>query len=247
MELMKIDKKIKRISTLYESFREEGKISQLEKDLLLGYIRELYELVMEIETANIPNQITSRIDSVKQTQEINNDSTVEKMVVIEKPMENTVQAVSTKIIQIIEPIPEIVQNPSVITESEQTDDKVVIQTNNLQEIPKPFVNISTELRQLFTITKARDISERLAMSPISDIAKAMSINDKMLILKELFGNDTGIFNDSIAKLNGFNSFDEAKDHLLEAVAVKYHWDHPEKLEKAEAFVKLVSRRYTSSK
>ncbi len=100
------------------------------------------------------------------------------------------------------------------------------------------------LKSVFTIVKARDISERLAMSPVADIAKAMSINDKMLILKELFGNDTAVFNESITKLNGFSSFDEAKNYLIQNIAVKYNWVQEERLEKAEAFVKLVSRRYS---
>jgi hypothetical protein len=240
MELVKIEKKIAKISTVYDTFKEDGKISTLEKDLLLGYIRELYELVLDIS----PKGTT--IKSSEPLQVIPEPSVVNVVVAVpptavEKPVEKTaVEPIEIKQEVIIEPVVEKVvpkQEPAVVFEP--NNEPVVV--NNTAPI-----KISHEMNKLFTIEKAKDISERLAMSPISDISKAMSINDRMLILKELFGNDSALFNESITKLNSFLSFAEAKDMLLETVAFKYQWDNDEKLEKAEAFVKLISRKYQNT-
>ncbi len=240
MELVKIEKKIAKISTVYDTFKEDGKISTLEKDLLLGYIRELYELVLDIS----PKGTT--IKSSESLQVIPEPSAVNVVVAVpptalEKPVEKTAEEpIEIKREVIIEPVVEKVvpkQEPAVVFEP---NNEPVVVSNTVP------IKISHEMNKLFTIEKAKDISERLAMSPISDISKAMSINDRMLILKELFGNDSALFNESISKLNSFLSFAEAKDMLLETVAFKYQWDKDEKLEKAEAFVKLISRKYQNT-
>jgi hypothetical protein len=241
MDLIKIDKKLKRISTVYESFKEDGRISPLEKDLLLGYIRELYDHVSEIEvmsvtvSQNLPNEpVKKTIDQIP-VQETIIPKKEEKL-----PEAQPVHAEPE--LKLVHTAPAIENKPT------QAGEPAVTYETKKEESVKP---VSQEqpaapdgLKSVFTIVKARDISERLAMSPVADIAKAMSINDKMLILKELFGNDTAVFNESITKLNGFSSFDEAKNYLIQNIAVKYNWVQEERLEKAEAFVKLVSRRYS---
>lgn len=203
----------------------------------MGYIRELYELVLEITPegttikSSAPLPITPEPTPLKVVVEVPSPA-------LEKPVEKiAVEPIEAKQEVIIEPEPEKIvpkQEPAVVFEP--NDEPIVVTA------PAP-TKLSHEMNKLFTIEKAKDISERLAMSPISDISKAMSINDRMLILKELFGNDSALFNESISKLNSFLTFAEAKDMLLETVAFKYQWDHDEKLEKAEAFVKLVSRKY----
>ncbi|HMP30185.1 MAG TPA: hypothetical protein PKD85_11320 [Saprospiraceae bacterium] len=247
MELIKIDKKLKRIITVYDTFKDEGKIFQLEKDLLLGYIRELYELVSDIDASSTPSTVQNTllhkpiVDQKHTLIETNIKQTKEKETPI-VPIETAVDYI--KPVQFNEPSHQVVEvKPSIEVEKKEIQVATAQTTKIIEEAPKQNINMSTEMRQLFTITKARDISERLAMSPIADIAKAMSINDKMLILKELFGNDVTLFNDSISKLNGYSTFEEAKSLLVDTVAVKYQWDNSEKIEKAEAFIKLVSRRY----
>jgi len=47
MEIALIDKKLKKIITVFDAFKADNRISQLEKDLLLGYLRDIYELVLD--------------------------------------------------------------------------------------------------------------------------------------------------------------------------------------------------------
>ena len=244
MDTIKIDKKLKRINTVYESFKEDGKISPLEKDLLLGYIRELYDYVSEIEVhtsgeiKKITNIPVHEVPVTKPATEPIVVAPVQQTIKTSEP-EQTQPAEAVKI-NIPEPMPAVKKEEP---ELQHIVPKVEIQ-EPIQTKTEEVASVPTDLKAIFTIVKARDISERLAMSPIADIAKAMSINDKMLILKELFGNDSTLFNESITKLNGFTSFEEAKSYLINNIAVKYHWAQEERAEKAEAFVKLVSRRYS---
>ena len=237
MDLIKIDKKLKRITTVYESFKEDGKISPLEKDLLLGYIRELYDHVSEIEVVPVVISQTMPKETAKEPTPVPVELPATQEVV--KPMIEEVKEVPAEAMVVPSPVTEnipIVKKEIPAPVTEETEPVKHSATNS-------FI-VPNDLKSIFTIVKARDISERLAMSPIADIAKAMSINDKMLILKELFGNNASVFNESITKLNSFTSFEEAKEYLIQHIALKYEWAQEERLEKAEAFVKLVSRRYS---
>ncbi len=100
-----------------------------------------------------------------------------------------------------------------------------------------------ELLELFSIKKANEISEKLSQLPISDLNKAMGVNEKIFVKNELFGGDDNVFRSTLSKLNTFQNFDEAKDYLANEVAGSFEWTAPDKSKKAKNFIQLVYRRY----
>ena len=100
-----------------------------------------------------------------------------------------------------------------------------------------------EVEELFYIQEAKELSDKLSLSPISDLTKALGINDRLLTANDLFGGDYTFFDESFKKLNSLHSFEEAKQYLIENVVKDKDWLNPQKKEKAKRFIKFVKRRY----
>ncbi len=88
-----------------------------------------------------------------------------------------------------------------------------------------------------------ELSDRLSKSPIHDLSKALGINDKHLVVNELFNNQIEDFQETIDVLNAKYSFDDAKTYLVRHVIDKYKWLDEEKLDRAREFIKLIERRF----
>lgn len=109
--------------------------------------------------------------------------------------------------------------------------------------PPSFPAIPPEAEGLFEHKEAKELSEKLSNMPVPDLLKAIALNDKMLLTRELFGNDNAIFEKVIATLNGFDSMDQARAYLLEHCVMRYRWTDKKRVETAKNFIKLVRRRY----
>jgi len=96
---------------------------------------------------------------------------------------------------------------------------------------------------LFEEKQAKELSEKLAEQPITDLKKAIALNDRLLLTRELFAGDGKAFESALQSLNNFTHFDEAKGYLLESCVTHYSWLDKKRLEEAKKFVGIVRRRY----
>ena len=103
--------------------------------------------------------------------------------------------------------------------------------------------LDEDMEDIFSVAEATDLSERLSQSPIKDLTKAFSINERLFNVKELFGGDNDAFQATLKDLNGMNSYDEAVRFLVSTAADKYGWTKRNKKKKAKEFAKTVKRRY----
>lgn len=84
------------------------------------------------------------------------------------------------------------------------------------------------------------LAARLQRKPVADLATAIGINDKFLLLNELFGGSMEKYNKSIRTLNNFSTLLGAKTYMSE-LQIEYQWDC-----ESEAYKKLdilVERRF----
>lgn len=96
---------------------------------------------------------------------------------------------------------------------------------------------------LFEEKQAKELSEKLAEQPIADLKKAIALNDRLLLTRELFGGDGKAFESAIASLNSFSNMNEAKAYLIEHCVTNYMWLDKKRVEEAKKFINLVRRRY----
>ena len=104
--------------------------------------------------------------------------------------------------------------------------------------------LSDDMESIFSKSKGTEISDKLSSLPIADLTKALSINERIFTLQELFDGNHDLFNTTLAKVNGLSNYEEAKVYLASGVATTMQWDSEDKLKKAEKFVKLVQRRFS---
>ncbi|MBK7409732.1 MAG: hypothetical protein IPL49_03515 [Saprospirales bacterium] len=102
-----------------------------------------------------------------------------------------------------------------------------------------------DIDTLFEHHQATELSEKLSELPIQDLSKAMGLNERIFTINELFDGDQEAFKQAVQVLNGFHSFEEAKNYLVQEIAIQYNWAQTDKKNKAKNFIKLVRRRYNA--
>lgn len=89
-------------------------------------------------------------------------------------------------------------------------------------------------------TEDNSLAARLQKKPIADLTTAVGINDKFLLLNELFGGSMEKYNKSIRALNNFSTLLGAKTYMSE-LQIEFQWDC-----ESDAYKKLndlVERRF----
>ena len=84
-------------------------------------------------------------------------------------------------------------------------------------------------------------TEQLAIKPISDIKLAITLNDKLLYVKDLFNGYNLAYSEAVEILNRFNTFEEASRFLKTNYVIKNNWES--KPATVEKFYALLKRRY----
>lgn len=77
---------------------------------------------------------------------------------------------------------------------------------------------------------------------ITDLTRALTINNRVLFSRDLFGDDNELLNTTLRTLNTSGSFAAARP-VLESIARRFDWSEETKVETAREFIELVRRRY----
>jgi hypothetical protein len=240
---------LEKIISLYKSLSaDEKNISAIERDLMLNYIRQLYETFLEIPanaTASTPPKTVAPPPPPPKPEP-------------PKPVYEAPKA----------PPPPVYEQPKPVVEAPKpAPPPVVEQPKPVYEQPKPvyqqpvappppapkpeapkpinYGNVSSEVEALFEEIAGKELSDRLSNAPIADLTKAFGLNDRLLTQNELFGGNKSAFDETVKDLNNTGSFDTAKSYLID-LATRYNWAANEDRKKqAKSFIKLVRRRFRS--
>ena len=60
-----------------------------------------------------------------------------------------------------------------------------------------------------------DVASRLRASTITDLQHSIGINDRFLLIRDLFGGDAALYEQTLARLNEFTSLDDAMIYIQE--------------------------------
>jgi hypothetical protein len=78
--------------------------------------------------------------------------------------------------------------------------------------------------------------------PLKDLTKSLTINNRVLFTRDLFGSDNDLLNTTLRTLNSSGSLAAAQP-VLESLARRFEWTGEGKNETAREFIELVRRRY----
>lgn len=234
MDLQHAQVLLEKIDALQKSISlDKGDISPIERDLMLSYIRQLYEAyrmpAMAAPIAEVP--VPKVAPAPPQP----------APVVVETPAPPPVVAAPAP--QPAPAPPPVASVPTPI--AEVVPPPVPVSAPVVEPAPAaPVVSrsASAAVEALFHHTAAREVSEKLAQQPITDLTKAMTINDKILYANDLFNRNNDALNQALLQINALPNMDAAKNLLVD-LATQYQWTEGERPETAEAFIKLVRRRF----
>jgi hypothetical protein len=87
-----------------------------------------------------------------------------------------------------------------------------------------------------------ELVEVLKETPVKDLRKAVGINDRFLLINDLFRGDETMYERSIKTINSFNIYAEAEYWISRELKTKLGWsnDHPS----VQHFDQLVKRRFS---
>jgi hypothetical protein len=220
---------IKKIKRIYQDISESpGTVSNIERDLLLQYIRDLYEAASSIKSesrkSNEPNFEIPPLQQVKE--------------VMENPANQAPAEIGTVEVEAQETKPAETPTPKPVEIEAEQQPPVLEPEAEIQETTTDDVS-----DKLFDLKVGSDLSDLLSQQKIVDIGKHLGINDRILIVNELFGGNSEDFNLAIQELNTCSSPDEAKTYISSTLATKYGWHEKNRLDTAKSFIRLVLRKF----
>jgi len=224
----------------------KGQIPQIEIDIVLQEIQQLYERFKLL--AKLNNEVV----------EIQNENTkVDEIINRSEEALNKIESISNESISIVEEEkPEIKE-----TNINEPEDKPVVfaQENQIKtETKEPLKEEKKEEFQESIGEKLQDnqpslneviaagkpdnsIASRMQMNPISDLKVAIGLNEKFLFTNELFKGNEEEYNRAISKLNQMEGLNSALE-ILNSLKLRYQWnDNPDAY---ETLFDLVKRRYS---
>lgn len=90
-----------------------------------------------------------------------------------------------------------------------------------------------------TIIPRRDVASELGRSKsVGDLRSAIGINDRFLLIRDLFGGDAAAYETAIAALSGFDNLDDCMIHIAE----NYAWNPNS--DGAQLLMELLERKYS---
>ena len=107
--------------------------------------------------------------------------------------------------------------------------------------PAPSPNQSPEVEELFEETAGHGLANRMVRQRVTDLNRALSINNRVLFANKLFGSNEEL-NQALKELNLKGSMANAKPTLVD-FAQQHQWAQEGRRETAREFIDLVRRRY----
>lgn len=230
-----------------------GNMTPAQTQHLVELCSELYEklIVLRFKAFSETNTPAEKMQAVLET--------VEPIKIDTAPIQTPVELVNQ--VNLIDAIKEVEQDASQEEEEEQEGDdedivfqlipneEPVVETPVVsiapeapkQEEPKAEVKPPVSLNDTFkeNATQQASIAKKLEGSPISDLKKNISLNQRFQFCKDLFKGNNQEYELMLEKLNNTNR-DEAM-RILQTLKDKYSWN-PDSMA-AKDFTDLVNRRY----
>lgn len=151
---------------------------------------------------------------------------------------------------------EVMETAEVLTEEVEKEEPInefitpgsenlpVVVVSQVVEVvtPKEDEKLTINQRMAVQLNKG-GVADKPVGQPISDLKHAISLNDKLLFIKDLFNGYSLAYSEAIEILNRFESFDDAERFLSKNYIAKNNWES--KPDTTERFYALLKRRYAA--
>jgi hypothetical protein len=252
MNLPQAKTQLEKIIALYKSMSaDEAHISSLERDLMLGYIRQLYETFLDGAPASIstpppvkvssPPVVPPKVTAPPPPPVVEQPRVAPPPPVVEPPR---VEAAPPPPPPVVEPArytpPPVAEQPRIEMPPPPRFTPPPVQESYRAASS---ASVPAEITALFDEVSGKELSDKLSNTPITDLTKAFGLNDRLLTINELFGGNKPTFDEAVKDINNASSFETAKGYIIE-FAKRYNWTaNADRQKQARIFIKLVRRRF----
>ncbi len=240
---------LEKVITLYKTLSaDEKNISPIERDLMLSYVRQLYETFLDTppvsaQHKNVHHEPAPKPEPIRyappppEPVKYTPPPPPPQPIVHHKPVEQPKP--------IVEPIRHSMEPPREVFEQPKYTPPPPPPPVETPRYASHNVGIPPDIMALFEGGHSgKELSDRLSNTAIADLSKAFGLNDRLLTQNELFGGSKTVFDEALKDLNNMSSFETAKNVIV-SMAVKYNWTTSEDRKKqAKSFIKLVRRRFS---
>jgi len=224
-----LTKDIQEIEKLVRNLNNSPTPPRIELDLALSKLRHAYELLSmireDIVLAHIPEQGTPEhaiepkaetIEHVVEQTKVPVEQVVEP--VAEPIVEPVVQAQTEPVKQIIEQIEKPKPEPEPVVEKQAVQAEIPMEDLHAEPkgkkkeaeiLAEKFSNDPSINENIASATKKSDITSKIAGTPIDNISRNIGINDRFLIIRELFEGDNDNYSQLITQLDSSGNVEEA--------------------------------------
>jgi hypothetical protein len=209
-----------KIGRLLESVeKNNGRFSSIDKDLLTNYVRELYEMIVSVDPQSAP--VTSAPAENKMLKSSLYSNNTEPKLKDEKQEVNGNGHMNGD---------EIISSPKEIFVKKTISQMYAEKSDS----GKSTVNDKFKKQGL-------EIADKLTQTPIKDLKGYIGLNKQFAFMSKLFNADEQLYEEAIARLNTFKTYEEATGYIQSELLPAYHWNNEEPL--VGEFFTLVMRRY----
>lgn len=200
--------KIKKIITEYD---EPAMIPEIERDILLSVLRNLYAKMVSIPYTTQAIQEPEKIPSSENQSREETKEQDEMIEFIDEKQsdEETNSEIQPRIDHIHEKDTE---------QKKKTDEK---QKETIKTLAEKFQGNSHYVYENLSEKKQlQNVSSKLQSRPIGDIAASIGVNDKFKLIRDLFNGDAESYRKTIEILNNSTNFNEAFNYI----STNFNWD-----------------------
>ncbi len=238
-EYKDLNKLIRSLSNNIESL-ENGTLSVYDLEILLDNARNIHERITVLHYLAIEKEVkgTQQEEEVKG---IRFDFSPPKEEVAPNQT-NLIDAIETE--HHIEAVKKSIgeQKPlfDIEEKKEETQDKS-LSTQRTNPNPSEKEEFAPTINDRFANRAEPTLADKLSQQPISDLAKAIGLNQRFLFMNDLFEGENEAYKQAITALNSFNSFIEADEYINNVLKPQYKWDANKPT--TSEFINLVKRRF----
>ena len=217
-----VTKDIQDIEKLVSNFKKYSKIPNIELDLALSRLRNVYDLLLLFRDEAQAAPVFPEKKAVKEPAPSPGKLpvTAEPLTVIHS--EQVAVEAKPETEERVSPVPVPPERKPVRKRHEEEE--------------KKFIN-----EKLGEQYAKKDIAMKLQGQPIKSIAGNLGINDKFFFIRELFAGNSEAFSQTVSELDECSNFNEAHSLLM----AKFQWDMDS--EAVQMLLNLIRRRFITSR
>ena len=222
--------------------QNDGRIPQIELDMIMSNVRKLYEKLYLLNKMNsdligfsdtdekksadikpiIADSIRIEVDKKEEKiQEFEETDDSEKFVEKEETIQETNIVFETADEQ------KPVENKEIVKEINFQKEKIIIETAKKTEKIKPVVDLFSmneeSIADKFIKENDDSVAAKITKKKTSDLKSIIGINEKFLFINELFNGNMQDYNEAVNSLNSFTSIEEANSYIISLKQSK-DWD-----------------------